>query len=144
LPLPNGIPSHNTFGDVFGRLKPAQFESSFVRWLQALISASGGKVVAIDGNTLRRYASLEFRHRPQSFPEVLSFYARICRSAIRNHHSAKAASHVRRGLRCGIQPSNSYKELEADGSQSVPVDIAIKVLGAQSDTPGGKGSDGRA
>jgi predicted transposase YbfD/YdcC len=54
LPLPNGIPSHDTFGDVFGRLKPEQFETSFLRWVQAVMGASGGKVVAIDGKTLRR------------------------------------------------------------------------------------------
>jgi predicted transposase YbfD/YdcC len=54
LPLPNGIPSHDTFGDVFGRLKPEQFESSFLRWVQAVMGASGGQVVAVDGKTLRR------------------------------------------------------------------------------------------
>jgi predicted transposase YbfD/YdcC len=54
LPLPNGIPSHDTFGDVFGRLKPEQFETSFLRWVQAVMGATGGQVVAIDGKTLRR------------------------------------------------------------------------------------------
>jgi len=54
LPLPNGIPSHDTFGDVFGRLKPEQFETSFLGWVQAVMGATGGKVVAVDGKTLRR------------------------------------------------------------------------------------------
>lgn len=54
LPLPNGIPSHDTFGDVFGRLKPEQFETSFLSWVQAVMGATGGKVVAVDGKTLRR------------------------------------------------------------------------------------------
>jgi predicted transposase YbfD/YdcC len=54
LPLPNGIPSHDTFGDVFGRLKPEQFESSFLSWVQAVMGATGGQLVAIDGKTLRR------------------------------------------------------------------------------------------
>jgi predicted transposase YbfD/YdcC len=54
LPLPNGIPSHDTFGEVFGRLKPEQFESSFLHWVQAVMGATGGKVVALDGKTLRR------------------------------------------------------------------------------------------
>ena len=54
LALPNGIPSHDTFGDVFGRLKPEQFETSFLHWVQAVMGATGGKVVAIDGKTLRR------------------------------------------------------------------------------------------
>ncbi len=54
LALPHGIPSHDTFGDVFGRLQPEQFETSFLGWVQAVMGASGGKVVAIDGKTLRR------------------------------------------------------------------------------------------
>jgi predicted transposase YbfD/YdcC len=53
LPLPNGIPSHDTFGDVFSRLKPEQFETSFLGWVQAVMGASGEPVVAIDGKTLR-------------------------------------------------------------------------------------------
>jgi predicted transposase YbfD/YdcC len=53
LALPNGIPSHDTFGEVFGRLKAEQFETSFLRWVQAVMGASGGQVVAIDGKTLR-------------------------------------------------------------------------------------------
>lgn len=54
LRLPNGIPSHDTFGDVFGRLKPEQFETSFLSWVQAVMGATGGKIVAVDGKTLRR------------------------------------------------------------------------------------------
>jgi len=63
LPLLTGIPSHDTFGDVFGRLKPEQFETSFLRWVQAVMGASGGKIIAtpalaagasVDGKTLRR------------------------------------------------------------------------------------------
>jgi predicted transposase YbfD/YdcC len=54
LALPNGIPSHDTFGDVFGRLPPEQFETSFLGWVQAVMGATGGKVVAMDGKTLRR------------------------------------------------------------------------------------------
>jgi predicted transposase YbfD/YdcC len=53
LPLPNGIPSHDTFGDVFGRLRPEQFETSFLRWVQAVMGTSGGRVVAIDGKSVR-------------------------------------------------------------------------------------------
>lgn len=54
LELPNGIPSHDTFTRVFARLDPQQFEESFQKWMQALASASGGRLVAVDGKTLRR------------------------------------------------------------------------------------------
>jgi predicted transposase YbfD/YdcC len=54
LELPNGIPSHDTFGDVFARLDPEQFQRCFIEWVQALARVSQGEVVAIDGKTVRR------------------------------------------------------------------------------------------
>jgi hypothetical protein len=35
LELPNGIGSHDTFGRVFARLDPKQFEASFFAWGKA-------------------------------------------------------------------------------------------------------------
>ena len=54
LELPNGVPSHDTFGDVFARLDPAQFQNCFVSWTQAIAELLPGAVVAIDGKTARR------------------------------------------------------------------------------------------
>ena len=54
LELPNGIPSHDTFGRVFARLDPVQFEECFEEWVHAVNDVTGGQVVAIDGKTLRR------------------------------------------------------------------------------------------
>ncbi len=56
LELPHGIPSHDTFGRVFSRIDPAQFERGFLRWVQATIpalAAPTGAVVAIDGKAIR-------------------------------------------------------------------------------------------
>jgi predicted transposase YbfD/YdcC len=56
LVLPHGIPSHDTFGRVFARLNPQQFQECFRAWVQDLMSASGGQlqgVVALDGKCLR-------------------------------------------------------------------------------------------
>ena len=53
LALPNGIPSHDTFGRVFARLDPQQFEQCFLSWVQSLNEKISG-VVAIDGKTVRR------------------------------------------------------------------------------------------
>ena len=54
LELPSGIPSHDTFGEVFARLDPAQFQSCFMAWTQAIAELLPGEVVAIDGKTARR------------------------------------------------------------------------------------------
>ena len=53
LTLPNGIPSHDTFGRVFALIDPKQFEASFVQWVQGISQTVKG-VIAIDGKTLRR------------------------------------------------------------------------------------------
>jgi len=54
LELPNGIPSHDTFSRVLALVDPGKFQECFMRWAAALHHATGGKVVAIDGKTLRR------------------------------------------------------------------------------------------
>jgi predicted transposase YbfD/YdcC len=52
LDLSNGIPSHDTFGRVFARLDPGQFEACFRDWVAA-ITTHLPDLVAIDGKTLR-------------------------------------------------------------------------------------------
>jgi predicted transposase YbfD/YdcC len=54
LRLPNGIPSHDTFRRVLGLLDRRQFAACLFQWTQALHEASGGKLISIDGKTLRR------------------------------------------------------------------------------------------
>jgi predicted transposase YbfD/YdcC len=54
LELPNGIPSHDTFGRVFGRLAPDQFQTCFTNWILSVSELTKGQVIAIDGKTLRR------------------------------------------------------------------------------------------
>jgi predicted transposase YbfD/YdcC len=54
LELPNGIPSHDTFSRIFARLDPDALESCFRNWMAAVVDLSGGKLVAIDGKSLRR------------------------------------------------------------------------------------------
>ena len=63
LELPNGIPSHDTFGRVFRLLDPDELRRCFLAWVRAVVGepgddgAPGGlgrQVVAVDGKTLRR------------------------------------------------------------------------------------------
>ena len=54
LELPGGIPSHDTFGEVFSRLDPEQFQSCFMDWTREVAQLVQGEVVAIDGKTVRR------------------------------------------------------------------------------------------
>lgn len=53
LELPNGIPSHDTFGRVFALLEPLQVETCFLHWVQGISKQIKG-VIAVDGKTVRR------------------------------------------------------------------------------------------
>ena len=53
LELPNGIPSHDTFGRFFALLNPVTFQQCFIDWVRALHQTMEG-VVAVDGKTARR------------------------------------------------------------------------------------------
>jgi predicted transposase YbfD/YdcC len=55
LALPNGIPSHDTFGRVFARLAPDEFRRCFIAWVAAITGQELAEgVVALDGKTSRR------------------------------------------------------------------------------------------
>jgi hypothetical protein len=53
LELPNGIPSHDTFNRVFALIDPVALQQGFHHWMQALVDVTAGRLVAIDGKTLR-------------------------------------------------------------------------------------------
>ncbi len=53
LELPNGIPSHDTFGRVFSLMDAEQFQAAFYEWVQAVNELVHGQIVNIDGKCLR-------------------------------------------------------------------------------------------
>jgi predicted transposase YbfD/YdcC len=53
LELPNGIPSHDTFSRVFSMIDPEAFGACFVSWVSSIAERVDGRVVPIDGKTLR-------------------------------------------------------------------------------------------
>lgn len=53
LELPNGIPSHDTFGRVFSQIDPAALRSSFLGWVAMIQEITRGQDIAIDGKELR-------------------------------------------------------------------------------------------
>ncbi len=54
--MPQGIPSHDTFGRVFAALDPDRFEACFRGWVAGVHAATGvdAEVIAIDGKEARR------------------------------------------------------------------------------------------
>jgi predicted transposase YbfD/YdcC len=76
LQLPNGIPSHDTFGRVLARLKPGHFQRCFLEWVRAVAQVTGDEIVPIDGKRLRRSHN---RSAGQSAIELVSAWARANR-----------------------------------------------------------------
>jgi predicted transposase YbfD/YdcC len=56
LKLKHGIPSHDTFGDIFAALEPSQITSAFAEWVETIRAKISGEVVALDGKTIRASA----------------------------------------------------------------------------------------
>jgi len=53
LRLKHGIPSHDTFRQVFSLIDPKQFNEVFIRWTQSICKVEGTEIIAIDGKTLK-------------------------------------------------------------------------------------------
>lgn len=53
LELPNGIPSHDTFGRLFSMIDPEAFGACFLDWISGIAEKKDGRIVAVDGKTSR-------------------------------------------------------------------------------------------
>jgi predicted transposase YbfD/YdcC len=71
LKLPNGIPSHDTFGKVFAVLNPKVLHQCFMEWLSEVRSLAEQQGISIDGKKLR--GSQE--KKKKSAVTILSAYA---------------------------------------------------------------------
>jgi DDE_Tnp_1-associated len=53
LDLRNGVPSPDTFRRVLSTLDPKEFNKRFIAWVEALSGGVIGKLIALDGKTIR-------------------------------------------------------------------------------------------
>lgn len=70
LELPNGIPSHDTFGEVFSKLDPNNLKKILDIWLKLLKDKlNANSIIAIDGKTVRgsRKANKKPKHIISAF-----------------------------------------------------------------------------
>ena len=52
LELPNGIPSHDTFGRVFSMIESEHLEELLISWMNLIFKKTKGEIIAIDGKTV--------------------------------------------------------------------------------------------
>jgi predicted transposase YbfD/YdcC len=53
LELPHGIPSHDTFGDIFAAINPKALHKCFGEWVETIRVKISGEIVAFDGKSVR-------------------------------------------------------------------------------------------
>lgn len=58
LSLENGIPSHDTFGDVFSAIDPDELRSGFMEWVETVRRKIADEIIAIDGKSIRASKSV--------------------------------------------------------------------------------------
>ena len=64
LELRGGVPSPSTFRRVFAAIDVDAFNAAFMKWTQSLVGSLDGKLLAIDGKTLRGSYSSHGAHDP--------------------------------------------------------------------------------
>jgi predicted transposase YbfD/YdcC len=82
LELPNGIPSHDTFGRVFSLIKPEPFQKAFKEWVESIdLNFHSRETIAIDGKILKG----SIRKKPENIDKkssLLMVTAWACKSGL--------------------------------------------------------------
>lgn len=78
LELPQGIPSHDTFGRVFRLLDTAQMQQCMAAWVEHLQFCLDGQTVAIDGKTLRGSHDHAAAVKPLHVVNVWANHVKFC------------------------------------------------------------------
>jgi predicted transposase YbfD/YdcC len=76
LPLANGIPSHDTFRRVLGKIDTKRFNAAVVKWIRSVTDITGD-IVSIDGKLLRRALTKDGK-----MPCIVSAYSNKTRLVI--------------------------------------------------------------
>lgn len=75
LDLPNGIPSHDTFGRVFSLIDPEQLQQCYMDWIQGFMKGVDVHHICLDGKTVRGSAHTPDNKKPI---HMVSAYAHEC------------------------------------------------------------------
>lgn len=88
LELPNGIPSHDTIGDLFARLDPQELQNSFLAWISSLVQITDGEIVAIDGKTLRGSYDTEKNRGPIHMVSAWANQNKVVLGQVKTHEKS--------------------------------------------------------
>ena len=129
LELPNGIPSHDTFGRVFSLLNAEEFETCFCNWIRSLSLDLNKEIIAIDGKTLRRSHDNSKNQRPLHLVSAWASKNRIMLGQTKTAEKSNEITAIPHLLGI-IDVKGSIVTIDAMGCQK---DISSKIVAKEAD-----------
>ena len=129
LKLPNGIPSHDTFGRIFALLSAEKFEQCFRDWISSLTLDLSREVIAIDGKTLRGSHRRSNGIRPLHIVSAWASEHRLTLGQIKTEEKSNEITAIPQ-LLDKIDVKNSIITIDAMGCQK---NISQKILAQEAD-----------
>jgi len=124
LTLPNGIPSHDTFGRIFSLINPETFEKCFCEWITSLSLDIKDEIISIDGKTLRGSHNRKHGQKALHLVSAWASNNRIMLGQVKTEEKSNEIEAIPRILKM-IDVSNSTVTIDAMGCQK---DIAKEII----------------
>lgn len=124
LPLPHGIPSHDTFGRVFALMNPQKFDACFSSWIKSLEVDTNNEIIAIDGKSLRGSGN---KRKNEKILHLVSAWAvnnRVMLGQVKTQEKSNEIEAIPRLLNM-LDISNSIVTIDAMGCQK---NIALQIM----------------
>jgi len=119
LPLPNGIPSHDTIGRVIGAINPTQFQKCFNEWTQSLVPIIKG-LVSVDGKTIKNSGTEETK--PAHIVSAFSQANRMVLAQVKTEEKSNEITAIPK-LLSSIEISGTMVSIDAMGCQHAIVEV---------------------
>ena len=129
LELPNGIPSHDTFGRVFSLINPDKFESCFCDWIGSLEIDRDREIIAIDGKTLRGSGNRRKNKKALHLVSAWAVNNRLMLAQVKTEERSNEIEAIPRLLNM-LDISNSIVTIDAMGCQK---SIAQQIIDQKAD-----------
>jgi predicted transposase YbfD/YdcC len=129
LTLPNGIPSHDTFGRVFAALDKQAFLQCFFSWVKSLEKATKGLLVGIDGKTARASGDAAADLKPLHVVSAWAAQNRLLLGQVATEEKSNEITAIPRLLEI-LELHGAIVTIDAMGCQK---DIAAKIRERKAD-----------
>jgi len=132
LELPNGIPSHDTFRRVFMRVKPSEFQRSFLSWVKELAGLVKAELVNIDGKHLRGTRSRQDKRDGKEGLRMVSAWAseqRLVLGQVKTAEKSNEITAIPELLRM-LEIAGCIVTIDAMGCQK---EIAAQIINQEAD-----------